>query len=441
MWKLSRGESDVVFCLNGAMYRAHEGEYGGCWESGICTWGEGVTAVEQRQIIHLNVANFYVAVANALTPSLRSRPVAVATAGSARRMVLDTSSEAHLSGVRRGMLLPQARRSCRDLVVLEPTPRLYDRAHRALLGEAARLSPRVEPAGPGHVFVDLTGTQRLLGDPVDCSARLQKEVLSKFSLDAAVGVATNKLMSKVATRVIKPTGLCRVVEGCESDFLAPLPVGLLPGVDPRVIQYIVQFNIRVIKDLLGVEERQLCSVFGPQGHDVYRSARGEDDSPVREIGAPAPTVTKGHVFEGQTNDDATVERALFRLVTRAGHELRHMGMSATRIHLSLSYSDGSRSRRSARLLEPLNGDLSLFSRFSELLTRQYSRRIRLSDMEIALSELTYPYGDGGYQMDLFDDTELRKSKEAGLMAAMDKLRDAFGGDVVDFGKVKKQCGI
>lgn len=330
------------------------------------------------------------------------------------------------------MLLDRARRRCRDLVVLEPTPVLYERAHRALFDEAGRLSPRVEQAGPGHVFVDLSGTERLWGDPVDRGMELQRTVRSKFSLDPAVGVAVNKLMSKVATRVIKPTGLCRVVAGCESDFLAPLPVRVLPGLDERIIEHTIQFNISIIKDLVAISEPQLRSVFGPLGSDIYRRARGIDDSPVRALREPAPVVVESVVFKGQTNDDAVVERELFNLVTKAGMRARKMNVAARKIVLSIRYSDGARVRRVRRLLEPLDMDVSLFRHFVELLHSGNTRRIRLNDIAIELGDLCFPYGDGGYQLDLFADTEWGREREVRLTKALDTLRSSFGHEAVVF---------
>ncbi|MBD3240992.1 MAG: hypothetical protein GF331_10440 [Chitinivibrionales bacterium] len=388
--------------------------------------------MKERSIIHLNVANFYVAVAGALNPRLRSYPVVVATAGSSRRVVLDLSTVAYEAGVRRGMVLERACRRCRDIVVLEPTPVLYERAHRALFDEAGRLSPRVEQAGPGHLFVDLSGTERLWGDPVDRSVALQRTFKSKFSLDPAVGVAVNKLMSKVATRVIKPTGLCRVVPGCEGDFLAPLPVRVLPGLDEWIIEHTVQFNISIINDLVAISEPQLRSVFGPLGSDIYRRARGIDDSPVRAIREPAPVVVESVVFKGQTNDSAVVERELFNLVTKAGVRARKMHVAARKIVLTMRYSDGSRSRRTRRLLEPLDTDLSLFRHFLELLHSGNTRRIRLNDITIELGELCFPYGDGGYQLDLFADSDWGREREARLTQALDTLRSSFGHEAVVF---------
>ena len=103
-----------------------------------------------RHILHMNITSFYIAVAAARQPRLRSYPVAVVTPGGVRRILLDVSQQARQAGIYRGMLLDVAKRRCPDLVLLDPNPDLYDRACAAILNEAGQYSPRVEPAGPGH---------------------------------------------------------------------------------------------------------------------------------------------------------------------------------------------------------------------------------------------------------------------------------------------------
>lgn len=377
-----------------------------------------------RNILHLNVVNFYAAVVQALSPRLRSYPLAIVTPGTVRQMVLGTSAVAFEAGVRKGMLLDTARRTCPDLRIHTPQPRFYDRAYTVMCEEACRLSPRVEPAGPGHLFVDLTGTDRLWGNPLDSGHRLRKTIREKLRFDAAVGVASNKLVSKVATRVIKPTGLCRIVEGCEEEFLAPLPVSLLPGVDPDVITHMMQFNIGIIKDLVFISERQLAEVFGSHAPDIYRRARGIDTTPVRECGKPSPTIRETAVFEGQTNNDTLVRRELFRLISHAAARVRKLGLATERVRLGVTYSDGARAVENCKLRTPLSGDLSLYDQALKLLERVYVRRVRLADMTLILSELCFPYG----QLDLFDNTGV----EEHLMKALDRVRDKFGHGVIGF---------
>lgn len=386
----------------------------------------GVTAVfSDRNVLHVNIANFYVAVARVLTPRLRGYPVGVATAGAQRRVLLDVSSEAREAGLYRGMLLERAKRRCPDLVVLSPMPEAYRRAGKALVGEAAGLSPRVEPAGPGHVFVDLTGTARLFGSSLDIADRLHKSLWNSYRLPSTVGLGSSKMVSKVATRVIKPEGLCRVEGGCEEEFMAPLPITFLPGVDPSIVRRLVQFNLRLIKDLHLLSAEQLARALGAVAFDICRFAHGIDPAPVRELRQPEPLIEEAVIFEEQTNDERVIRRKLRMLVERAGMRVRHMALSCGTLVLAITYSDGLAARRTTRLPTPLSGDLSLFERFAAMLTSACTRRIRLASMRIALRDLSSPYG----QMDLFVDTQ----RETDLMGALDGIRRRFGMEAVRFG--------
>ncbi len=379
---------------------------------------------KERHILHLNIANFFIAVAVALQPRLLSYPVVVATPGSARRILLDVSQKARQAGIYRGMLLDSAKKRCSDLRVLDPCPELYDRAGCAVLGELTKLSPRLEPAGPGHFFVDLTGTDRLWGIALDTADRLKKTILEKFRLSCAVGLARNKLVSKVAARVIKPAGLCEIMAGGEADFMAPLPLSYLPGLDQKIIAMLRQFNLKVIGDLVTFSEETFHEAFGPKAGEIRILAQGVDDTPVREYKAPEPFVQESFVFEGQTNDDRLIEKALFQLVSKAGFQLRKMRLAARKLELAVRYADGVSKKRQLLLKTPICGDLSLFEQFLPLLYSAYTRRIRLSRMVMKLSRLTFPYG----QLDLFGKVE----KERKLMKALDSIRTKFGPKAITF---------
>ncbi len=364
------------------------------------------------------------AVARVIDPRLRSYPVAVATAGTARRALLDISVEAREAGLYKGMLLDKARRACRDLIVLNPMPRAYERALGELVREGARFSPRVETAGPGHVFVDLTGTGRLFGKSVDIAERVRRDIAARLSLPGTIGLGGNKLISKIATRVVKPAGLCTVLHGCEDEFLAPLPVRILPGIEGDVVRKLVQFNINIIKELRGIERDALKRALGNTAREVDRLARGIDDEPVRELTAAAPSVREEAILREQSNDAAVIRRELFRLVARAGMRLRAQQLAAGRITVEITYSDGGRAKRSVTPLAPISGDLSLYRQCESLLSALYTRRVRLMHLMVHLRDLTYPYG----QIDLFANTE----QEEKLMGVMDEIRHKFGEDAIRF---------
>ena len=171
----------------------------------------------ERSVIHLNVADFAVAVERAVDRRLQRRPLVIAPEGAVRAVVYDMSEEAYQAGVRKGMALGRARRLCPTAAILPPHPARYVQAMQTLVRQARPYSPLVEPGiGDGHLFVDVTGTGRLFGPPADVAWRLRRQAREALGLAPVWSVAANKLVAKVATRLVKPGGECVVAPGNEA---------------------------------------------------------------------------------------------------------------------------------------------------------------------------------------------------------------------------------
>jgi DNA polymerase-4 len=377
----------------------------------------------ERTILHINVVNYYVSIACALEPVLRGFPLAIRAAGS-KKALIDISSEAADAGVVRGMTPEAAKRKCPDLRVLDPVPSAYKKAEDLLIDTASKLSPQAETAGPGHLFIDLTGTLRLLGPAVDVADRVRKKLRNDNNIDCTVGLAQNRLVSKIATRVIKPSGLCSVISGCEEEFMAPLPLELLPGLDQRILEQLLQFNLHLIRDLGAIGAVSLASAIGPVAFDINRQAKGIDDTPVRLLEQPAPTVCEEITLGEQTNDEYEIAGALFHIVSKCGAKIRKLGLSTCKIRLRITYADAMQVSKSVTLTSPIRGDLSLYEGCSNLLKKLFTRRVRLSELSLEFSELTFPYG----QLDLFSNSE----REESLMDAIDTIRKSFGQKSIKF---------
>ena len=220
----------------------------------------------ERSIIHLNVADFAVAVERAVDCRLQDRPVIIAPEGATRAAVYDMSQEAYLSGIRKGMALRHAVRRCRDARILPPHPDRYEQAMRALLKRALPYSPFIENGDDdGHLFMDATGTNRLFGPPVDVAWRLRKQIRSDLRLDPIWSVAPNKLVAKVATRLVKPDGEYIVAPGEGIALLAPLPVSLVPGIEHADLMRLREFNLTHAFQVSALSLEQLEDVAGGLG--------------------------------------------------------------------------------------------------------------------------------------------------------------------------------
>ncbi len=260
-----------------------------------------------RSIIHLNIADFAVAVERAVDCRLRDRPVIIAPGGGVRATVYDMSEEAYRCGIRKGMALRRAARLCKDARILAPHPDRYEHAMRALLKQALPYSPLIENGETdGHLFVDVTGTARLFGPPMDVAWRLRRQVKTDLGLDPIWSVAPNKLVAKVATRLVKPDGEFIVGAGEEEALLAPLPISLVPGIERNDLLRLREFNLSRISHLAALSLEQLQVPFGARALSLYETARGIDPSPVLPVGQKPPRIIADHEFGNDTNDKFTL---------------------------------------------------------------------------------------------------------------------------------------
>jgi DNA polymerase IV len=387
----------------------------------------------EREIIHIDIATFAVAVERVVHPELRRRPVVVAPVGPSRSIVTALSPEAQEAGIRKGMILARALRRCRDVVVLPPNEPLYARASRALCQVLEGFSPVLEPAGYGQAYLDMTGTGRLFGPPRDAAWRAQKEIRQRLRLDAALGVAANKMVSRIAAVVTEPVGLQDVPAGDESAFLAPLPAPLLPGVGPKTQEQLLELNIRLIRELAAMRLEHLTLAFGRLGFMLHQRALGIDDTPVYPPRA-VPAVEEETVLAEDSNDWDRLKGALCRLCERAGERLREWKQRAGRMEVRVRYSDYREAAGRAGLVPPLQSTALLTARAGRLLERTLARRTRVRSLHLRLTGLS----SGPAQLDLFADP--KPLRQARLESALDQLRCRYGtaAVVMSHGAAKPQ---
>jgi DNA polymerase-4 len=384
-----------------------------------------------RAIIHLNVADFAVAVERAIDRRLAGRPVVIAPEGAARAAVYDMSEEAYRTGVRKGMLLGRAARLCRDARILSPRPERYEQAMRALLEQALPYSPLIE-AGEvdGHLFIDATGTGRLFGLPMDMAWRLRRQVRSHLGLAPIWSVAANKLVAKVATRLVKPDGEYIVAAGEEESFLAPLPLALIPGIEREDLLRLREFNLTRAGEVTALRLEELRVRFESRAMLLYEAVRGIDPSPVLAVGEKPPQVTMDHAFGADTNDADVLRAALYRLVEQAGAELRLRRRAAQRVAVLLDYSDGARCTRQAAARPATANDITLFEVAGRALDRAWMRRVRVRRLRLVCDRLVFPPA----QLELFPSERRRFDQRARLISALDADRRRFGGDALKVGR-------
>lgn len=390
----------------------------------------------EKRIIHLNVADFAVAVERVVDRRLRTRAVIVSQESGPRAVVYDMSDEAYRDGVRKGMVLGRAKRLARTAAVVSPKLDLYERAMKAFAKHALPFSPLVESGGwDGHVFLDVSGVGRLFGPPQDIARSIRLSAVRGMSLNPVWAVASNKLVSKVATRLVKPFGECVVPDGDEEKFVRPVPLPILPGMLESEIAGLRELNIGVAGEAHCLSMRHLEILVGPRARVLYETVRGTDNSPVLAAGSAGPTVLAEHTFKGDTNDAREVESALYLCVERVGAELRGRGLGAKYCAVSISYCDGARVVRRVSLGSVFT-NAELYSRALRGLGAAWSRRVRLRHVRLAAEGL---YA-APTQLELFAENARDEARNGAIDAALDSLRARFGQKSAMLGRTAASHG-
>jgi len=387
-----------------------------------------------RQIVHIDMDAFFVSVERLYDPSLLGKPVVVGGNPDGRGVVSAASYEAREYGIHSAMPLARAKRLCPDAVFLEGDFEKYASASAKVFRLLRHHAPSVEPVSIDEAYLDMTGTRRLLGHPVQAAERIRDAIKSETGLSASVGLATNKLIAKVASRCAKPDGLLYVMAGREASFLAPLSIDFLPGVGEKTGLHMKRLGIRTIGQLSGFDEDLLRIAFGRTGAYLHNSAMGlgseflgDDFEPRRSASGPGPrarpcarSVSRERTFETDTTDPDVIVPTVLYLTASACSSLREAGLVARRVTLKLRYSDFKTITRAEMLPEPTSMDRRILPVVSGLINRSWERRTRIRLIGISLSGLTALPAEA----DLFSEPDEKKCRS--LYRSIDRIRHRHG---------------
>ncbi len=386
--------------------------------------GNGLLCGFYMSVLHLNIAAFAVQLEILENPRLAGRPVAVALAERGRAPLICVSSQAHAAGLAKGMTVAEARGRERGLIVVPPNPRLYRREQAKLLELAEAFTPVYEPSRLGSIFLDMSGTERLFGTALDAASKIRARVLRELRLTPTLGVARNKLVSRIAAKLVRPQGLCDVFPGNEAPFLKPLDLDLLPGVGSVASgRFLAELGIRRIGELATVPRAILVQLFGKQGTLLHDKANGIDLSEVR-LPERAPALEVEQSFLPPSNDDEVLLAALWGLLEGLGFKLRERGEVAGILELKGIYADRREVALHISLRPSLSNELKLFRLAKAQWRKFYARRIALKSLAVRLSRLMRAFE----QIDWTDDR-----RDTRLLATLDSLRKKHGEKIVGWG--------
>ena len=384
-----------------------------------------IPIVTQRTILHVDLDAFFASVEQRDRPELLGKPVIVGGDPSGRGVVSAASYEARRFGVHSAMSLREAARRCPDGVFLPVDGRRYQQASREVMAILRRFTPQVEPISIDEAFLDVTGSRQLFGDGRAIAIAIKAAIRDDVSLPASVGVASTKLVAKIASDLQKPDGLVVVPPGEETAFLAPLPISRLWGVGGKTAQALEDYGVRTIGDLASLSPDVLVRRFGKHGGSLATRARGLDDDPVHE-GDPAKSVGHEHTFDVDTSDRETIERTLLAMSDGVAGRLRSAGVRASTIAVKIRDSSFRTITRQRTLPEPTDLTDPIYRAAIEL-ARPEVRGIRVRLLGVSASNL----GDRE-QLGLFptDDPRQRAAIEAA-----DTIRRRYGSRAVTRGRL------
>jgi len=358
----------------------------------------------QRWIIHMDLDAFFTSVEELLNPELRGKPLIVGGEPGTRAVVASASYAAREYGVRSAMPVGQAVLLCPHLIIAPPHYEEYERRSQAIMDMLPKITPVVEQLSIDEAFLDVTGCERLWGSVTEIGKMIQRRVLEEQQLHVSVGIASNKLVAKIACDYGKPQGFVIVQPGEERTFLAPLPIEKLWGVGKVTGDKLRQLGIETIGDLAAWDEQQLTDTFGDHGKTLFMSARGIDNSPVR-VSHERRSISREQTFWHDVGDETVLQRALLRISDHVSRRLRRDHLVAQTVRIKYRYADFTTLTRQVTLEQPVDQAQAIYEHAWRLWKRhwQHGRLVRL--IGVGVSGLL---DESGYQLTLFDHEDQRR---------------------------------
>ena len=303
-----------------------------------------------RAILHVDMDAFFASVEIRDNPALVGKPVVVG--GDGRRGVVAAASYAvRAYGVRSAMPIREARQRCPELIVVRPRMDCYKAASRQVFKVFHEVTPLVEGLSLDEAFLDVTDSRSLFGDEITIARFLKQRIFDSTGLTASVGVASNKLVAKIASDLNKPDGLTVVQASDICAVLDPLPAGKLWGVGPKTLQKVHAAGLHTFRDLRLASDSQLQALFGRSAAQLRARAAGEDTRPVvpewQEL-----QISAEETFDHDLKDPTALLAAMTALSDRACSRLRAKGWKAGTVTVKLRQADFQTFTRQRALTPP-----------------------------------------------------------------------------------------
>ena len=371
-----------------------------------------------RHIAHFDLDSFFVSVECLRNSQLKGKPLIVGGSGD-RGVVTCCSYEARKFGVHSAMPMKIARRLCPQAIVIRGDFEMYSNYSKLVTDIIRDTAPIFEKSSIDEFYIDLSGMDKYFGCKL-FATDIRKKVNRESGLPVSFGLASNKLVSKVATNEIKPNGQLHVPFGFEKRFLAPLNIIKIPGIGKETAMLLLKMGVETVKVLSEIPIEMLQNLLGKNGTELWRRANGIDNSPVIPYHEQKSISTES-TFESDTIDLGFMYGALTRMTEKIAFQLREQNRLTGCVTVKLRYSNFETFTKQISI-PYTNADHVLVKASRELFNSLYERRLLVRLLGIRFTHLI----PGHYQISLFDDTQ----ESINLYQAIDSVKHRFGEGLV-----------
>ena len=375
-------------------------------------------ASDFRHIAHFDLDAFFVSVECLKNSRLKGRPLLVGGTGD-RGVVAACSYEARKFGIHSAMPIRLARRLCPEAIVIRGDMESYSKYSHLITEIMQDTVPLFEKASIDEFYLDLSGMDKFFG----CSlfaGELKKKILKESGLPVSYALASNKLISKVATNEVKPNGQLEIAFGGEKSFLAPLSVSRLPGIGKDTAHKLVRRGVETIRTLSEIPIQLLENMLGKNGTELWRKANGLDESPIIPY-REQKSISTEQTFETDTINLGFLHAQLVRMTESIGYELRKQDKLTACLTVKLRYSNFDTVVRQ-KTIDYTNADHILLQTAQEVFDKLYDRRLLIRLLGIRFTRLI----PGNYQIKLYEDTQ----ENIRLYQSIDSIKKQFGENAV-----------
>lgn len=382
-------------------------------ESGIGYYDKMILT-STRHITHMDLDTFFVSVEYLRNSKLKGKPVLIGGM-SDRAVVASCSYEARKFGIHSGMSMKIAKRLCSHAIIVKSDFEAYSKYSKLVTDIVSDTVPLFERASIDEFYIDMTGMEKFFGCQ-KFSSELKNKITRESGLTISYGLASNKLVSKVATGEVKPNGQIEIPFGNEKNFLFPLNIMKIPGIGKETGYKLMKMGVETVKTLSEIPVDMMYNFMGKGGLDLHRKANGIDDAPVVPY-REQKSISHEETFQTDTIDINFLHSELIRMTEKTAFELRAQNRLTGCVSVKLRYSDFQTEQKQA-VIPYTASDHVLIQKVNELFTKLYARRQLIRLIGVRFSDLI----PGTHQINLFDDTE----ESIRLYQAVDSVKKRYG---------------